>query len=129
MFYRKQNLSLVVYRKAQLGPLLFLLCFDPVAEVIENCKMRTTLSFFIPAKNIEIIQQTLANDFKRIADWMELNGLVTNMKKGKTESMIFGTNQKTKTKQTTNNSPFTTVITRSLILPPTSIWVCYWTNH
>ena len=36
------------------------------------------------------------SNFNAIADWMESMNLVTNMKKGKTEVMLFGTNQKIK---------------------------------
>ena len=42
------------------------------------------------AKSPEKIEQHLT------ADWMENNDLVTNMKKGKTECMLFETNQHTK---------------------------------
>ena len=38
----------------------------------------------------------LQSDFNAIADWMESIDLVTNMKKGKTEVMLFGTSQKVK---------------------------------
>ena len=132
MFYRKQNhlwcTARLNIRPLALSPLLF----DPVAEVLENCKILMYADdsvIFISAKNIEIIQQTLTNYFKRIADWIELNGLVTNMKKGKTESNNYYWYLAPIKKRKTNNSPFTIVISRSLILPLTSIWMSYWTNH
>lgn len=43
-----------------------------------------------------LLQNRLSNDFQRITDWFEANELITNIKPGKTECMIFGTAQKTK---------------------------------
>jgi hypothetical protein len=54
---------------------------------------------FTSGKDLNQIQQKLSDDFKRVGDWMEANELITNMKAGKTECMIFGTAQRTKNKE------------------------------
>lgn len=85
-----------------LGPLLFLLNFDDVGSVLQDCDIimyADDTVIFASAKENEEIQQKLSNDFQRVADWLEANELITNMKPGKTECMIFGTPQRTKNKE------------------------------
>ena len=45
-------------------------------------------------KSIEQIEAKLQEDFASITPWLEENQLVINMKKGKTESMLFGTEKR-----------------------------------
>ena len=84
-----------------LGPLLFLLSFDGVADVIKDCNIMMYADdtvLFTSAKDHEKIQYKLSADFHRVCDWMEANELIINLKPGKTECMIFGTSQKIKNK-------------------------------
>ena len=46
------------------------------------------------AKSIEDIENKLNKDLSSIADYFDNNDLIINLKKGKTESMIFGTSKK-----------------------------------
>ena len=82
-----------------LGPLLFLITFNDIATVLKHSNIITyaddTVIYF-SGKSKESIQDRLQSDFNAIADWMESMDLVTNMKKGKTEVMLFGTSQKVK---------------------------------
>ena len=45
-------------------------------------------------KNIEQIEEKLQVDFTNITSWFEDNQLVINLKKGKTEAMLFGTEKR-----------------------------------
>jgi hypothetical protein len=54
---------------------------------------------YTSAKDSEELQSKLSSDFHRVADWLEKNELIANMKPGKTECMIFGTAQRTKNKE------------------------------
>ena len=82
-----------------LGPLLFLITFNDIATVLKHSNIITyaddTVIYF-SGKSKESIQDRLQSDFNAIADWLESMDLVTNMKKGKTEVMLFGTSQKVK---------------------------------
>ena len=81
-----------------LGPLLFLLSFDGVADVVRESDILMYADdtvIYTSSKNCDELQQKLSADFARVADWMERNELITNMKAGKTEC-TFGTAQKTK---------------------------------
>ena len=51
---------------------------------------------FTSAKSSAEIETALADDFGRVADWLEANEMIVNMKKGKTESMLFGTKRRLK---------------------------------
>ena len=82
-----------------LGPLLFLLAFNDIGGVLKHSKIilyADDTVIYSSAKSKEEIEKNLTEDFGRVADWMEENDLVTNMKKGKTECMLFGTKQRTK---------------------------------
>ena len=82
-----------------LGPLLFLLAFNEIGGVLKHSKIilyADDTVIYSSAKSKEEIEKNLTEEFGRVADWMEENTLVTNMKKGKTECMLFGTKQRTK---------------------------------
>ena len=49
---------------------------------------------FFPAKYLRTIEEKLSQDIDRIATWFEDNDLIINLKKGKSEAMLFGTSQK-----------------------------------
>ena len=46
---------------------------------------------YIAGNNIEIIESLLLVDLNLLAHWFKKNELIFNLKKGKTEAMIFGT--------------------------------------
>ena len=77
-----------------LGPLLFLLHFNDAEKQLENCSIITyaddTVIYFHD-KNIDKIADVLTKDFERLSNWLEKNELSLNLKKGKTELMVFGT--------------------------------------
>jgi hypothetical protein len=80
-----------------LGPLLFLLTFNDIESVLNHSKIITyaddTVIYF-PGKSTLDIQIKLQEDFNAVVKWLESMDLVSNMKKGKTEVMLFGTTQK-----------------------------------
>ena len=82
-----------------LGPLLFLLHFNDAIESTSTCKMLiyaddTVLFYSNP--NIEVIQKCLEIDFNSLSNWLIDNELIMNTKKGKTEIMVFATNNRLK---------------------------------
>ena len=82
-----------------LGPLLFLITFNDISTVLIHSNIITYADdtvIYLSGKSKESIQSGLQSDFNAIADWMESMDLVTNMKEGRTEVMLFRTNQKIK---------------------------------
>ena len=49
-------------------------------------------------KSFSTIKSNLTADFAYVATWLEENQVITNLRKGKTEYMLFGTSQCTKNK-------------------------------
>ena len=49
-------------------------------------------------KSFSTIKSNLTDDFAYVATWLEENQVITNLRKGKTEYMLFGTSQCTKNK-------------------------------
>jgi hypothetical protein len=85
-----------------LGPLLFLLSFDGLADCLKNCKITMYADdtvIYTSGKSKDEIEKSLTLDFKLATEWMANNELVINMKKGKTECMLFGTPQRTQDHQ------------------------------
>jgi len=84
-----------------LGPLLFLIAYDGISNVLQNSKILMYADdtvLLTSAKTQTEIEKALSEDFARAADWLESNELILNMKKGKTEAMLFGTKQRLKGK-------------------------------
>ena len=80
-----------------LGPLLFILHFNDIAKSVRKCeilKYADDTVLFVAGKNIDIIETLLNEDFQNVCCWMKNNELIVNMKKGKTEYMVFGTSKK-----------------------------------
>ena len=49
---------------------------------------------FCADKNIDVIQKRVEEDFSSLTNWLAINELIINCKKGKTEVMMFGTSQR-----------------------------------
>ena len=49
---------------------------------------------FVSYKDITIIEKLINDDFHVFCSWLEPNELIINLKKGKTEFMVFGTNKR-----------------------------------
>jgi len=84
-----------------LGPLLFLVSFNDVGDSLQFCEIfmfADDTVIFASGTSVDEIDKALSTDFNIIADWMAENELLINMKRGKTESMLFGTRQKIKNK-------------------------------
>ena len=77
-----------------LGPLLFLLHFNCVHLDLKHCKILTMqiIQFCIIIriyKDVNIIEHKLTDDLSHISKWFELSELIINLKKRKTECMVF----------------------------------------
>ena len=77
-----------------LGPLLFTIHFNDVHTPLQSTSIITYADdtvIFTAAKDLESIQRHLSEDCHNLSSWFRDNELVLNLKKGKTECMIFGT--------------------------------------
>ena len=77
-----------------LGPLLFTIQFNDVHTPLQSTSIITYADdtvIFTAAKDLESIQRHLSEDCHNLSSWFRDNELVLNLKKGKTECMIFGT--------------------------------------
>ena len=80
-----------------LGPLLFITFFNDIKDNIGKCDIfryadDTVLLF--ADKNIQTIEDMLNEDMENVGRYCEQNELLLNLKKGKTEVMLFGTSQR-----------------------------------
>lgn len=77
-----------------LGPLLFLMYFNDFETCIKHSKCLNFADdtvIYVEGKSKEIVENSLNEDLKRISSYFTSNQLVINLKKGKTECMVFGT--------------------------------------
>jgi hypothetical protein len=83
-----------------LGPLLFLVYFYYFNDVIEGIEHSSIVNYandtilYVAGKDMQSIQTKLSKDMDSLADWLRDNELIFNLKRGKTESLLFGTAQR-----------------------------------
>ena len=79
-----------------LGPLLFLIFFNDVHSPLCHCKIITYADtvIFTSSSDIDVIQGNLSQDLDNLSNWFRQNELIFNLKKGKSEVMLFGTGKR-----------------------------------
>ena len=77
-----------------LGPLLFLLHFNDLEEVLSHSRLiqfADDTVIYVSDKCFHTIENKLNDDIKAIRNYFLLNELIINLNKGKTECILFGT--------------------------------------
>ena len=80
-----------------LGPLLFLLHFKELSSLLKSCKMIMYVDntvLYYSYKDMKEIGKVLSQDLCTVSKWLQENELKLNLKKGKTEVMLFGTKKR-----------------------------------
>ena len=79
-----------------LGPLLFLIYFNDLPDCLTVAKviMYADDTVYYASDTIDRIESVLNSEFKSIFEYMNDSELILNLKKGKTETMLFGTAKK-----------------------------------
>ena len=80
-----------------LGPLLFLIFFNDVHSPLRHCKIITYANdtvIFTSSSDIDMIQSNLSQDLDNLSNCFRDNELIFNLKKGKSEVMLFGTGKR-----------------------------------
>ena len=79
-----------------LGPLLFVLFFNDVVSCLTKdsiLKYADDTMIYFSSTDFHVIENTLQEDMDNLSNYFYDNELILNLKKGKTESMIFGTSK------------------------------------
>ena len=90
-----------------LGPLLFIIHFTDVYKPLKRSKIITYADdsvIYTSSKNVDTIQLRLSEDMNNLCDWFKDNELIINIKKEKTETMLFGTSKRIKRQDKDLNS-------------------------
>ena len=77
-----------------LGPMLFLLHISDLVKVIKKCQVLMYADdtvTYTASQSITEIERAVTNEMENISKWLDENRLVINLKKGKTEAMLFET--------------------------------------
>ena len=77
-----------------IGPLLFIMHLNGAHTVLQNSKIITYADdtvVFVSGSSLDEIERKLNHDLQHLKAWFDENELLVNLKKGKTESMVFGT--------------------------------------
>ena len=80
-----------------LGPVLFLLYFNDFGDCLKHSRMiqfADDTVLYCANKAVENIEIKLNEDLKCISEYFNSNELIMNVSKGKTESMLFGTQKR-----------------------------------
>ena len=90
----KQPLFTGVPQGSILGPLLFLIYFNDFPECLEKSKVimyADDTVIYCNGKLKTQIESDLNHDLNKVSEYFDNNELIANLKKGKTETMLFGT--------------------------------------
>ena len=93
-----QAISCGVPQGSTLSPLLFTLLIKDIDENLRQSEMTLYADdsvFYVAGKTCDVIEEKLNNDLEQIANWFVQNNLVVNLKKTKTECVLYGTHQRT----------------------------------
>ena len=80
-----------------LGPMLFLLHINDLVKDVKKCqvlKYADDTVIYTASQSITKIERALANEMENISKWLNNDRLIINLKKGKTEAMLFGTTKR-----------------------------------
>ena len=89
-----KSISCGVPQGSILGPLLFLLHFNELPSLLKKCKMimyADDTVLYYHHQDTKEIEKAISNDISIVSTWLQDNELILNLKKGKTEFMVFGT--------------------------------------
>ena len=77
-------------------PLLFIIFANDIVDHVKHSsliKYADDTVLYTPGKDIIIIENKLSKDMSSLAAWFNENELIFNLKKGKTEAMLFGSSK------------------------------------
>ena len=96
--YQKLSQSSEVLRKDQLGPTLLLLRLDDIDNCLRHCSIIKYADdiIYVSGNDSQSIQKKLNADLLKVHNWLTDNDLSITLRKGKTETMIFGTSIRVK---------------------------------
>ena len=86
-----------VPQRSILGPLLFILFFNDIADSTKGAsimKYAYDTVIYVVGKEIKEINTKLSNGMAELFAWLSENELILNLKKGETEALVFGTAQR-----------------------------------
>ena len=97
-FSQPCNITCGVPQGSILGPLLFLIYVNDMSAVVKNKLLlyADDSAIMVSGKNISCIEKYLTEDLEMVSHWLVDNKLSLHL--GKTESIIFGSKQKLKSK-------------------------------
>ena len=95
----KESIYCGVLQGSSLGPLLSIVFWNDFAEHLEYCDVITYADdtvIFISGKNLSNIETKLNMDLEKISAYFYFSELIINLKKRKSEVMLFGLSQRLK---------------------------------
>ena len=88
-----------------------------MAVTVGRCLAQEHTVILISSSDIDVIQSNLSQDLDNLSNWFRDNELIFNLKKGKSEMMLFGTGKRLNCLEAVKSSY------RSMMIPSTPLHV------
>ena len=90
----RQSISGGVQQGSILGPMLFTIVMNDIAKEVKKCKILLYADdtvIFTSEKDSKIMEKTFSTELSNITNWFTSSNFVLNMKKAKTEFVLYVT--------------------------------------